>query len=267
MAITSLDNVGAGGQYARQFVKATTPTLVAGRPHSLFYLAGVPGAATASTAGLSGEALTSYAGQIPFTNPVSGVTELGKFTGQCTIGGQLLLCDRLWHNSGIDVTSTGSQTINSVTFPARDVSGTTNGDGVLVGVEVTAATGAGTPTITVGYTNQSGTASRTATNAISTVASSAIGAFYPIGLQSGDSGVRSIQTYQQSATWTSGSVSLVAYRTIARLPLITDNGPFSVDWLTTAGQSLYDNSTLFLIFIPRSTTASQVHGEVIWTQG
>jgi arylsulfatase A-like enzyme len=32
-------------QYPREVIKAATPTLVAGRPHSLFYLAGMPGAA------------------------------------------------------------------------------------------------------------------------------------------------------------------------------------------------------------------------------
>ncbi len=51
MAITTLDGLLAGMQYPREFIKAVTPTLVVGRPHSLFYLAGVPGAAAAPTPG------------------------------------------------------------------------------------------------------------------------------------------------------------------------------------------------------------------------
>jgi hypothetical protein len=267
MAIDSFDKVGAGGQYPREFFKAVTPSLVTGRPHSLFYLAGIPGAATASTAGLSGEALTSYSGQFPYTNAASGETNLCRIVSQSQTGGQLLLCDRLWHNSAIDVTSIASQTINSVAFPTRDVNGSSNGEQVFIAVEVTVATGAGTPTITLGYTNQSGTASRTATNIMTTVATSAIGAFYPIGLQAGDSGVRSVQTYQQNATWTSGNVSLVAYRVVARIEHSADNYANAIDWVTMGGPSLYDNSVLFLVYVPRTTSATNLVGHIVWTQG
>lgn len=267
MAITTLDGALAGMQYPREIIKVATPTLVAGRPHSLFYLAGVPGAAVAPTPGLGGAALTTYAGQIPFTNPVSGNTHVGRLAGQATIAGQLLLLDRLWHNSGFTITSTAAQTVNSVAWPARSADGTANGEGVLVGVEVSGATGAGTPTLTLSYTNQVGTAGKTATNAVPTVASSAIGAFYPIGLAAGDTGVRSIQTFTLSATWTSGTIHLVAYRILARLELTAANTPNAIDALTSGFARMYDNSVPFLLFVPSTTTASNICGHVIWTQG
>jgi hypothetical protein len=254
-------------QYPREFIKAATPTLVAGRPHSLFYLAGVPGAAVAPTPGLAGAALTTYAGQLPFTNPVSGNSYLARLAAQATIAGQVLLCDRLWHNSGITITQTTAHTVNSATWPARDAAGSTNGEHVLIGVEVSTATGAGTPTLTIGYTNQAGTASRTGTNAVATVASSAIGAFYPIGLQAGDSGVRSVQTFTLSATWTSGTIHLVAYRILARLSLTAANVPNSLDAVVGGMPRLYDNSVPFLLFIPSTTTASNITGHAIWSQG
>ncbi len=266
MSITTLDQLIAGMRPAVDFYKSITPTLVASRPHSLFYLGGLPGAATASSAGLSGEALTSYAGQLPYGNPASGSSYLARFQGQATIAGTLLLCDRLWQNSGITITSTGSQTITSATFPARDNNGSTNGEGVLVGVEVSAATGAGTPTLTLGYTNSDGTNSRTATNLYATVASSAIGAFYPIGLQAGDKGVRSIETYQQSATWTSGTIHLVAYRVLSRLDLGA-TPVNAIDALVGGMPRAYDNTVPFLIFIPSTTTASYISGHVIWSHG
>lgn len=268
MAFTTFDSVALGALPGREFVKAATPTLVAGRPHSLFYLAGIPGAASAPSPGLAGAALTSYTGQLPYTNPTGGnECRLARLQAGATIAGQLLLCDRLWHNSGITITSTGAQTVNSVAWPARDADGSTNGNQVLIGVEVSAATGAGTPTLTVGYTNSAGTASRTATNIIATVASSAIGAFYPIGLQAADVGVRSIQTYQQSATWTSGTIHLVAYRVLARLELPVAQTPNAIDPLTGLLPKAYDNTVPFLIFIPATTTASVVTGYVVWTQG
>lgn len=109
MAITSLDGLLAGFQYPREFFKAVTPTLVAGRPHSLFYLAGIPPAAAAPDPGIGGAVLTTYPGQLPFTNPGAGNTYLARFLGQAAISGVLLLCDRLWHNSGITITSTSEQ--------------------------------------------------------------------------------------------------------------------------------------------------------------
>lgn len=267
MAITTLDGLIAGMQYPREIIKAATPTLVVGRPHSLFYLAGVPGAAVAPTPGLAGAALTSYAGQIPFTNPVSGNSYLARLAGQATIAGQLLLCDRLWHNSGYTITSTGAKTVNSAAWPARSADGTANGEGVLLGVEISTATGSGTPTHTISYTNQSGTAGKTATNVVATVASSAIGAFYPIGLAAGDTGVRSVQTHTLSATWTSGTMHLVAYRILARLELTAANTPNSLDAVTGGMPRLFDNSVPFLLFIPSATTASNITAHAIWSQG
>lgn len=266
MAITTADQLLAGMRPAHDFLKSVTPTLVAGRPHSLFYLSGMPGAATASAAGLAGEALTSYAGALPFGNPSSGSAYLARFQAQATIPGTLLLCDRLWHNSGFTITSTGAQTVDSVAWPARDANGATDGVGILCGVEVSAATGAGTPTLTLGYTNAANATSRTATNVIATVASSAIGAFYPIGLQAGDTGIRSIQNLTLSATWTSGTIHLVAYRILARLDLGAT--PINaIDALTGGMPKAYDNTVPFLIFIPSTTTASVISGHVLWSHG
>lgn len=182
MAITTLDGAIAGMQYPREFIKAVTGTMVAGRPHSTFYLAGIPGAAVAPAPGIGGAVLTTYSGQIPFTNPGAGNTYLARLQGQATQAGSILLCDRLWHNSGITITSTGEQTFTgSVDIPARDANGAALGHGVYGAVEVSANTGAGTPTLTLKYTNQSNTASKIATNIIPTVATSIAGTFYPIG--------------------------------------------------------------------------------------
>lgn len=267
MAITTLDGVIAGMQYPRSFAYNLSGNLVAGRPFTPFYTAGYPGAAVAPSPGLTGAALTTYSGQIPFTNPVSGNTYLARFQGQVTQPGTLILCDRLWHNSGLVMTVATSQTINSVAFPARDADGTTNGNQVQIGLEIRTATGAGTPTQTIGYTNQAGTAGKTAVGILTGVASSAAGTFYPIGLAAGDTGVRSIQTFQFSATWTSGAAGLVAYREIARLELTAGNTPNAVDALTSGFPRLFDNTVPFLIFIPSTTTTSNISGQVIWTQG
>lgn len=267
MAITTLDGALAGMKPASFYSKAVSGTLVAARPFTPFYTAGVPGAATAPSPGLAGAALTTYAGQIPVP-AASNNTYLARFSGVSSAqAGVLLLCDRLWHNSGFTITSTSAQTINSVAWPARDMNGSTNGVGVILGVEVSGATGAGTPTITVSYTNDANTSGRTGTNSVATVASSAVGSFYPIGLQAGDTGVRSVQNLTLSATWTSGTIHLVAYRVLASLELGAAGLPNAVDALTSGMPRCYDNTVPFLVYIPQTTTTTQLTGTAVFTQG
>lgn len=269
MAITTLDGVIAGAEPPQFYFKAISPTLVQGRPFSPFYLAGIPGAAVAPTPGLSGAALTTYSGQIPWSNPTGGNNSyLSRFGGNASnVSGSLLLCDRLWHNSGITITSTGSQTVNSVAFPARDNNGATDGEGILLGVEVSTQTGSGTPTITVGYTNSAGTSGRTATNTHATTATSVVGSFYPISLQAGDLGVRSIQSLTLSATWTSGTIHLVAYRVLAAVDIMGGAVFSCVDAITGGFPRLYDNTVPFVLLIAGGTTASNIVASMTVTQG
>lgn len=57
MAITTLDGVIAGVRAPNYFAKAVTPTMVAGRPQSLWGLGGNPGAGSFDTT-LAGVALS-----------------------------------------------------------------------------------------------------------------------------------------------------------------------------------------------------------------
>lgn len=270
MAITTLDGALAGMRPARYFAKNVTGTMVAGRPWSTWALAGNPGAGSFS-ASLSGVALDSTSanvnGQIPFTDPVSGNSYLARFQAGATISGTLLLCDRLWHNGGFTITTTTAQTVNSATFPARDLAGTTNGDGVLVGIEVSAACGAAAPAPTLTYTNQAGTGSRTASLSFPTANSPAAGSFFPFGLQAGDTGIRSIQSLTLGTSWVSGTINLVAYRVIAALELTGAFVPNAIDAVTSGFQQLHNGSVPFLIFIPSTTTTSNISGQMIVTQG
>ena len=250
--------------------KGVTATLVAGRPASLWSLAGAPGAGAFDTT-LNGVVLSSssalVAGQIPHFDPGSGNSYLARLQAAASQPGTLLLLDRLWHNGGYTITSTSAQNSTTPTFPARDNAGSTNGDGVLLAVEVSAATGAGTPTLTASYTNQAGTAGRTATNVLATVASSAIGATHFLGLQAGDTGVRSVQSLTLSATWTSGTINLVAYRMLAALELSSANVPNAIDALTAGFPRLYNGVVPWLVFVPSTTTATNVAGSYVETQG
>lgn len=266
--IDTLDKVIAGMQYPRDIAKAVTGTMVAGRPISLWYLGGVPSPAVAPTCGINGEILTSpVVGAIPFANPVSGNSYLARLQGQATISGVLQLVDRIWQNSGVDVTAITEQVFtNAEQIPARDANGENVGVGVLCGVEISGTVGAGTPTITIKYINQSGQ-TKTAVNTIAVVASSVQGTFYPIGLASGDTGIKKLVSITLSATMTSGTISVVLYRPIARLELTGANVPNAIDAITGGLPRLYDGTVPMLIFVPSTTTTSNISGQMIVTQG
>lgn len=268
MAITTLDGALAGMQPPVEFNKAATPTLVQGKAQSLFYLGGTPAAAVAPTPGIGGAVLTSYGGQLPFNNPSSGNTYLARLQGWATIGGTLLLCDRLWHNSGINVGVTTEQTFTGAArIPARDANGTNNGVGVFAAVEVSTAPTANTPTITLKYTNSAGGTGKTGTNIFPTTTTASIGSFFMIGLAAGDLGVQQAESITLSAAWTTSVIHAVLYRVLARLDIPTGGLNNAVDALTGGFARAYDNTVPFLVFIPATTTASNIFGHVIWTQG
>lgn len=277
MAIATLDGVLAGMRPPVPFAKAVTPTLVAGRPHSLWYLAGSPGAGLTPATTAGGAALSSTSavvnGQLYHTDPVSGNSYLARFQGQATQPGVLMLCDRLMQVGGtsagaaISVTTTTAQTINTGALPARDNTGTVNGVGVQWGLEIITATGAGAATPSISYTNSGSTAGRTASLVDTYVASSAIGAFYRFGQQAGDVGIKSVETLTLSVSMTSGSIALVAYRVLASLELAGGFIPNAVDALTAGFPQEFNGVVPFLIFVPSTTTASNVSGTYVETQG
>ena len=267
MAITSVDSALAGMRPPVYMAKQLASGLVTARPLSTFYLPGSLGAAAVVNSSPVGVALTSASGQIPVP-AVFNNTHLARFSGVCSSQpGLLLLCDRLWHNSGILSTAVTAQTVNSVAFPPRDSEGTVNGTQVLLGVELLSNMGVGTPAFTVNYTNSAGVANRMGTNLVATGASASTGGFFPIGLDVGDTGVRSVQSIQLSATWTSGTLQLVAYRVVAALELPSAGIANAVDVLTSGMPRLYNGSVPFLQFTPSSTATGVLSSTLVFTQG
>lgn len=270
MAITNLNQAIAGFQQPQYYVKAATATSVIGRPQSFWNVGGCPGAGTFNGS-LSGGTYSSTSGivqgQIPHFDPVSGNSYLARFSGILSNPGVLLLLDRLWDNGGITITSNTAQTVNSVSWPARDVNGATAGYGVLLGVEVQSAVGAATPTITISYTNSANIAGRTSTNQDATQSAATAGAFYRMSLQSGDFGVQSVQSITLSASWVSGTINIVAYRLLAVLELNNANIGGVLDPLTGGFPQLWNGTVPFLVAISNAAAGLTVSGGYTETQG
>lgn len=268
MAITTIDQIIAGMIPPEDFIKVGATMEAVGVHHSFFYVAGRPGAAAVPTPGLAGAALTSYAGQIPFTNPASGNSYLARLQASANIIGCLLLLDRLWHNSGIAVTTTTAQTINSVAFPPRDRNGTINGENILVAIEVsTATTNASAITnTTMSYTNSAGVNAKTATIP-SFPATAVAGTFVPFMLEAGDTGIKSIQTITLGTSYGGGAIHLVAYRILARLEIAVVNVGNAIDAISGGFVRMFNNTVPFLVWLPSATTALTLAGQLIYTQG
>lgn len=273
MAISTIDQLIAGFKppvYIHKDFNTATQNI--GIPFSFFYRAGIPGPAVAPTSGVAGAALTSYPGQIPFTNPTGGnTTYLARFAVSMLAGGTqtgiIVLADRLWHNSGLSVTSTTTQTVNSVAFPARDQNGSSDGVAVLLGVEVSSATGGNTPSIDVTYTNSANVSGRVATLSITMTGGSQAGTFFPFVLQGEDNGVRSIQSFKLNSSWVSGAIHLVAYRILASLSMEAACVGAEVNPLTSGLPVLYNDTVPFIYGIPSSTLGMGVLGTMTVSQG
>lgn len=150
MAITTLDGIVAGLRPPYEFYKVGAGTQIVGQKYNPHYAAGVPGAMSAPANGIQGNALTSYAGLIEWPGN-SNNTYLGRFSAECINSGTLLLCDRLWHNSGNSSTSISAQN-HYLTASAISVANPTQ-------VTVGASTGVASGTFQVHITGSNSTPS------------------------------------------------------------------------------------------------------------
>jgi hypothetical protein len=262
------ENTGYTGR-AMSLLKISTAAEAVGVGYCTSKDSGFPGAWAVGTSGLAGRATdgTTSAdnGCIPWQNPASGSIYLTQFSMSSTVAHFHWLMDVLWVNNGIVVTTTTAQTINSVAFPARDVNGSTNGEGVMVGILVTTATtnAAAITNTTMSYTNSDGTAGRTATMA-SFPATAVAGTIVWFLLAAGDKGVRSIQSITLGTSYAGGAISLVAARWIAAVPMTVVNlgaQAFGAN-AQNPGVRLYNGSCLLHWYVASATTATTSQGAV-----
>jgi len=266
MAIATLDGVIAGMRPPESIYKTGVAMEAIGQHHSHWYSVGRPGAGAAPSSGINGGALTApLAGAIPHVDPGSGNAYLARFAASMSLAGQLLLCDRLWANSGLSITSTSAQPITPAALPARDRDGATDGKDVLAALEWSAAGGAGTPVVTLTYTDADGNTGHTTT--FTGVTTPNAGTFFLWPLAAGDLGVRAVTSYQQNATWTSGTAHIVLFRILAVLDCASANVGNAVDAVTGGMPRIYNGSVPFLVQIPSATTATNITGQYIETHG
>lgn len=270
MAITNQDTLLASFLPSIDILKVGFTAEAVGLQHSTFYNGGFPGAATAPSPGLSGASITSYPGQIPFPATVPGKDiYLARMEANQAGGcGMMTLADRIWHNSGISVTTTTAQTINSTPWPSRDRNGTTDGVGVQIGIEVSSATtnAAAVTNTVMSYTSSDGIAGRTATIA-SFPATAVAGTFIPFVIQAGDLGVRSIQSFNPGTSYGGGAIHIVAFNEIVGIGTPTANVGYQQDAWAIGMPKMQSGTVPFMLYLISATTVGVSNAQVIWAQG
>ena len=267
MAITTLDGAISGAQPNVPYIKTGIAMAAVGamRAYNPRYASGNPGPATAPAAGVNGTAITGPGTQILRANPGTGNAYVMGLDLAPSAAGMLWLIDRLWENSALSVTSTAAQAITPAALPARDRTGTTNGVDVMAAIEWTATGNAGTPAVTLTYTDQTGATGKTST--FTGIANAPVGTFELFAPGAASGGVRSPTSFIQNATRTSGSMSLVLFRRIAALPCTLANVGAALNFLTGGAQRVFDGACLEPIWFPSSTTAVNLFGGYTETQG
>jgi hypothetical protein len=125
------------------------------------------------------------------------------------------LCDRLSHQGGLSGTLNGTD--SSTNLPTAALTRYTSGDGVLAAAEIYTQVGTSAQTVSFGYTNQAGTGSRTSPAVVfGATQNREANRFIPIPLQSGDKGVRSVESVTTSgSTGTAGNWGVTLYKPLA----------------------------------------------------
>jgi len=227
MAITTKDGLIAASKSKIRFRKQSRTADAAAVFCSLWTIGDDPIAGATPPTG-SGEAPTSA------TQGAMKITEVGGgadiVVGRALISmatlGSVILYDRLVHTSGLSGTVTTAQTVNTAALTRY-----TSGVGVEIFIEHYTATGASAATLTVNYTNQDDAAK---TTSIAFYASPLAGLMQLVPLAAGDTGAKSVQSVQLSATTgTAGDFGITLIKTITELAPDTAGagkvfGPFAV---------------------------------------
>jgi hypothetical protein len=240
-------------------VTVTTPT--SGRGCSLWTYDGMPTGGAVPTTGSIPDRTTQ--GAIPFT-PATGGRDKYSIGAAITslTAGVYLLYDRLFHIGGLSGTSTAAQTVQgSPASPA--LTRYTGGTGNIAFYEIYTIIGTTTTTLTMTYTNQAGTGSRTSTISIGGTNFREVTRMQIIPLAAGDSGIQAIDYIQlDGSTGTLGNFGITIAQPLAWIPV---NMAGTMGWRDyTTGLPgipvINPDACLSLMFIPFAATAPELTG-------
>lgn len=263
--------LGAYSGFPVGFMKSGTASDAAGYWYCTSKDAGFPGAWATGSPGVNGRVTDGTTsgdfGCIPIPNPATGANYITELQMAASVNHSHLFFDVLWVNTGLSITTTTAQSITTPTLPARDINGTTNGEGCMIAILCTAAVGlaATASNATVSYTNSAGTSGRTATLTgivgSQAPATPVVGTIIWFNLAAGDKGVRSIESITLGTSWVSGTISLMICRDIATVGTTIPNVS-AQKVIGSPGIRLYNGTCLLHCVLSSATTATFFSGEL-----
>jgi hypothetical protein len=250
VAIATLDEYIAAVKQTVQWTRTGTRTCVALNYSSTFDVAGAPGAGTLAASNTANgivpvAANSGYPNLNAFGGGASGYLSRATFAG--TVTGRIAVFDRLFV-AGAYAFNANTALTSQPSFASRLPN--TNYNGLEIWVEqVTAATG--NQAVTVTYTNQAGTGSRS-TGAVGVGAAPIVGRCWQLPLQAGDSGVQRIDNVQGTVA-SAGTFNVMVLRRLltARIPVA--GAAVVMGLLETGLRQVFETSALYVLLAPDST--------------
>jgi hypothetical protein len=263
MALDSMDKLVAALAKSERlrFYKPSIANATAGQIHSLWRSNGFP--TLGAIPGAAAYCNHTTDGSWPLPTPGAGEKlYLAKLSGANSVTGQLLVADRLAAMGGLSGASAAEQTVNlDIAGPAAAGRCSSDGAGVLWGLEWYSDTGSTAVTATIKYTNDLNQDSRTTTVALA--ATRRASTFLPILPNTSDARIKSIQSVTLSATTgTAGSFGVTAIRRNAELPLLVAGVGAVADFAALALPELVGSECLFLLLLCGSTSTGNVLGSM-----
>jgi hypothetical protein len=202
-------------------------------------------------------------GALPFTAATGGrdLHLIGK-TLTPLVAGTFLLYDRLFHIGGLSGIATSAQTVQgSPASPA--LTRNTGGAGNIAWYEIYTIIGSSGTTLTMNYTNQAGTSGQTSTINIGATNFREVTRVQRIPLAAGDTGIRAINTVQNTATTGSvGNFGITIAQPLAWLPVGAAGTAGWRDYTTGLPgiPVINPDACLALMFLPAAATAPEIWG-------
>lgn len=191
-------------------------------------------------------------------------TYIGRVGATFATAGTLHLYGLLWACSGFNSTVTTAQSVVSFSgMPTRNPTG----DGCEIWIGCSSATGATASNVTVQYTNSANVSGR---NTVSTahITSMPANRMYQVPLQSGDTGVKSIQSITFSAsTATAGNVWVLIMDRYASIASAVPNVSVVADAIAAGLPTLYDESCMLFVHQASTTSSGIIMGNLSIIQG
>ncbi len=257
MAISTVDDIAAALAVSqkKRVIKNITACKAIGSMQSSWLAVGAPGAGVASPAYNNG---TGYAcsrsttGAIPYDNALTQ-NYMAKLFATSAIAGTLRIYDRLWSCSGMGFAATTYTVTTPGSLPARI---TDNGLGCELYVEQFVAAGAASGTLTVNYVAPGG---GNEVGIIPAVVSAPVaGQMQAVPLATGATGVKSLTSVVNSATWTSGSWGMTICKHIASVEVPLAGIGRTLNWADLGLPPIPNDACIFFVWQGGATTATQV---------